>query len=337
MQKHFKNVKTITNLGANVACKNYLIIDNGIITYFGKKPNDVAVTAEDLSEKIVIPTFKNNHCHLMGLSSQEIEEVILSNIKAGVGEIIVVTDNYLFTKLLLEKYGLDYKIALRVEDAKGLEEIDCEKILIYVDPCVYEENELDEASDFAGKNNLKVFINMFDNLQRIGELNSFAGKLPINFVEEFGLLDRGGYLSGAICCDKEDFRLLSEYDFEIVVRPIRDLRKGNGFANILQIQNAGLSCSLGTMDERHIDMFQNTRALMLGTRGLLCDEEIITSKEAFALATVGEIEEDKQASFILLKDKFKEENKFEEVFNLANDSDIEEVVLCEKNIKSEEI
>ena len=55
MQKRFKNVKTITSFDANVACENYLTIDNGIIAYFDKKPNDVVATTEDLSEKIVIP------------------------------------------------------------------------------------------------------------------------------------------------------------------------------------------------------------------------------------------------------------------------------------------
>ncbi len=335
MQKHFKNVKTITNLGANVACENYLVVDNGIIAYFGKKPNDVAVMAEDLSEKIVIPTFKNNHCHLIGLSSSEIEKVILSNVKAGVGEIIVVTDNYLFTKLLLEKYGIDYKIALRVEDAREVENIDKDKLLVYVEPCFDEEDELDEASDFAGKNSLKVFINMFDNLQKTGELNSSTGKLPIHYIEDFGLLDRGGYISGAICCDKEDFNILNQYDFEIVVRPVRDLKKGNGLANIVQIQNAGMSCSIGTMDDCFVDMFQNVRVLTFGTRGLLCDEDAISLDEVFALATSSKIEEKEKGNFFVLNDNFDEEN-FENVISLASARDIEKVIINGENIKSEE-
>jgi len=334
MQKHFKNVKTITNLGANVACENYLIIDNGIIAYFGKKPNDVVAPIEDLSEKIVIPAFKNNHCHLIGLSSSEIEKVILSNIKTGVGEIVVVTDNYLFTKLLLEKYGLDYKIALRVEDIKDVEDIDKEHMLVYVDPCLDEENELDEASDFAGKNGLKVFINMFDNLQKTGELNSSTGKLPIHYIEEFGLLDRGGYISGAICCDKEDFNIINQYDFEIVLRPVRDLKKGLGLANIVQIENAGIACSLGTMDERCVDMFQNIRALTFGTRGLLCDENAFSLEEAFNLAISNEIKE-KEKGNILILNNFDEED-FEDVLSLASARDIEKVFINGKNIKSEE-
>lgn len=336
MQKRFKNVKTITSFDANVACENYLIIDNGIIAYFGKNPNEPDAIAEDLSGKLIIPTFKNNHCHLIGLSSSEIEKVILSNINAGVSEIIAVTDNYLFTKLLLEKYGLDYKIALRVDCAKAIENLDCEKALIYVDPCQDEEFELDEASDFAGKNNLKVFINLFDNLQKTGELNSTTGKLPIHYVEEFGLLDRGGYISGAICCDKEDFRLISQYDFEIVIRPIRDLKKGNGLANIIQIQNAGLSCSLGSMDEKNVDFFQETRALLLGTRGLLCDEDAISEDEAFSYAISSQIEEGQKAKFLVLDSNF-EDCSFGDFLSIACARDIEKNIIYGKNIKSEEI
>ena len=336
MQKRFKNVKQPLSFGATMVSSNYLIVDNGIITYFGKKPNEDCSVAEDFCGKIIIPTFKNNHCHLMGLSSSEMEKVILSNIKAGVGEIIVVTDNYLYAKLLLEKYGLDYKIALKVDDAEEVEEIDKEKLLIYVDPCVDEESELDKASDFAGKNNLKVFINLFDNLQKTGELNSSTGKLPIRYVEEFGLLDRGGYISGAICCDKEDYRLISEYDFEIVIRPIRDLNKGNGLANIIQIQNAGLTCSLGSMDMREVDFFQNVRALTYGTKGLLCDEEATSLEEVFALATSGKVEEGQKANFLVLKEDLCEEN-LEKIISLASARDIEMTIINGKNTKSEEI
>ena len=335
MQKHYKNVKKLKNFYTNEFEVGDIIVDNGTIAYMGKNKESEHEKI-DLSEHIVIPSFKNYHCDARGLPSSEIENLIYENVKAGVTDIIVVTDSFLFTKFVLEKYNLNYKLAITLQDAKELSDLDKEKILVYVDPALDEESELDEASDFAGKNELKVFINMFDNLELVGELNSKTKKLPINYIEEFGLLDRGGYISGAICSDKEDYNLINQYDFEIIVRPMRDLRKGNGFANIIQIQNAGLPVSVGTHDDMHIDMFQIARTLLLGTRGLLCDECAINENEVLSVICTKELEEKTKANFIVLDTKFDEENIIQNIINSANKEDIMLTIANGEIIKRED-
>jgi len=332
MQKHYKNVKQLNDFCAKGLELGDIITDNGTITYMGKSKESNFEKIE-LSGCMIIPSFKNYDCDVRGLSSNEIENLILENINAGVTDLIVITNDFLLTKLILEKYHLNYKIALRVEYAKEISEINKEKTLIYLEPAMDEENELEEASDFAGKNKLKVFIKMFDNLELIGELNSKTKKLPINYIEDFGLLDRGGYISGAICSDKEDYNILNQYDFEIVVRPMCDLRKGNGFANIIQIQNAGIPLSIGTGADMHIDIFQVLRTLYLGTRGLLCDEDAVSENDVFSIAQRNIIKENEIASFIIIKDRFK---NIEELLNCANKQDIVLTISNGKIIKSED-
>ena len=174
-------------------------------------------------------------------------------------------------------------------------------MMIYVDPLLEEENVLDEISDYAAKKNLKLLIKLFDNLDLTGKLNSSKNMLPTSYIESFGLLDRGGTILGSIWSDKEDYAILSSYGFDITVRPIADLRKGNGFANLVQIQNAGLGISIGTDDEDDIDVFREGRAILLGTRGMLNDPEVISEEKVlYILTKEGKIGEGEKASFIVL-------------------------------------
>jgi len=227
MQKLFKNVKQLKNIDSNEWKQSDIVAD------FDEICANFAV--DEFDGFVVIPSFKNHFLNLLNLSSSQIEERIFANIKAGVTDFIVLTDNFLVCKYLFEKFHLDGKIALMPDFDFDSIDYSSDKILVYVDPYTMEENVLDEASDIAAKKGYKVVIRLFDNLEQTGILNSNTGQLPISYIESFGLLDRGGYISGAICSDKEDYRILSGYEFSIITRPIADLRKGNGFANIVQI------------------------------------------------------------------------------------------------------
>ncbi len=310
MQKLFKNVKQLKNIDLNDWKKSDISAD------FDEIGENIAV--DEFDDCIVIPSFKNNFLNLLNLSSTQIEERIFANIKAGVTEFIVLTDNFLACKYLFEKYQLDGKIALMPDFDFDSLTFDKERILLYVDPYTMEEKILDEASDIAAKKGYKVLIRLFDNLEETGVLNSNTGQLPISYVESFGLLDRGGYISGAICSDKEDYRILTSYEFSIISRPIADLRKGNGFANIVQICNAELGLSVGSDDEEDVNMFSYMRTLMLGTRGLLCNENALTEEEAFKI-----LANDNDKSYIVLDKQF---NSVKDIVNKASNNQILMVV-----------
>ncbi len=322
MQKHFKNVKLLKNLELSDWQAGDIITDNGVIAYAGKEKTSDFQDVIDLRDSIIIPSFKNYYLNLLNLSSSEIEERIFANIKSGITDFIVVTDNYLLCKYLFESYNLKGKIALPPDF--DFESVTGENVLIFVDPITMEENMLDDASDIAAKKGYKVLIKLFDNLDETGELNTATKQLPINYVENFGLLDRGGYISGAICSDKEDYRLLNDYNFEIITRPIADLRKGNGFANLVQIENAGLQIHVGSDDEKYVDIFSYARALLLGTKGMLCDSECIDESKVLRILTKSNtVEENADADFIALDGKF---NSVEEIVNTANACNIKMVV-----------
>jgi len=310
MQKLFKNVKQLKNIDSNEWKQSDIVAD------FDEICANFAV--DEFDGFVVIPSFKNHFLNLLNLSSSQIEERIFANIKAGVTDFIVLTDNFLVCKYLFEKFHLDGKIALMPDFDFDSIDYSSDKILVYVDPYTMEENVLDEASDIAAKKGYKVVIRLFDNLEQTGILNSNTGQLPISYIESFGLLDRGGYISGAICSDKEDYRILSGYEFSIITRPIADLRKGNGFANIVQICNAELGLSVGSDDEEDMNMFSYMRTLMLGTRGLLCNENALTEEEAFKI-----LANSNDKSFIVLDKQF---NSVKDIVNKANNDKILMVV-----------
>lgn len=334
MQKHYKNVKLLKTLDATGFLMGDIIVTDGKISYVGESISMQCDEEYDLQGKIVMPSFKNLSCDLRGLSSSEAEKVIMSNIASGVTEIIAITDDLILCKYLFNKLSLTWKVAYPYSEALPNEE-DLDKVLLFADPVVDEENVLDEISDFSAKNGCQVFVDLFGNLRETGELNSSTGQLPINYIENFGLLDRGGYLSGAICSDKEDYRLLGEYNFKVVTRPVSDLRKGNGFANIVQIQNAGLDLAFGSGDDKEVDFFQIGRSVLLGTRGLLCDGEVLDEREVLSVMSRTEaLEEGQDADFIVVDNTFE---TIEDVVNHASKRDIEMTIAKGKIIYNREV
>ena len=318
MLKRYKNASILTQLNENSFLNGDIVTDGDHITYIGPSKNG-SEEIIDLKGFSVIPSFKNGELNLLGLEKNEIENKIFDNVKSGVTDITAIATDFEFCKNVFEKLNLEYKIAMPFEDIKKCK-CDSNHMLVYVDPLKEEEPVLDEISDFSAKNNLKVMIKLFDNLQETGILNSAKKMLPISYIESFGLLDRGGTLLGAIWSDKEDYAVLNNYDFDVTIRPIRDLRKGNGFANITQIQNAGLNINVGSGDEKSDDFFREARALLLGTRGILTDENATTEKQIFELlACEKELSENGKANFIILDKKF---DSIDDVLNYADKKDV---------------
>lgn len=328
MQKHYKNVKLLKSIDNPNFFFGEVRIANGKVAKIGKSLPDVdGEEIVDLQGKIMLPAFQNLSCDLRNLSSAQLEQVILDNVATGVTSLIIISNDLILCKYLLNKMSLNWKIACSYES--DIDSIDRENLLLFVEPAKQEENVLDDISNIAAQKECGVFVDLFGNLQETGELNSVTGQLPINYIENFGLLDRGGYLSGAICSDKEDYRLLSQYDFQVVTRPVSDLRKGNGFANSIQIENAGLKLAYGSGEEEKIDMFQIGRAVLLGTRGLLADESVIREDEVLKNLMVADgIAEGQDANFVVL------DGEFENITDIVNYATQKDVLMTISNGKT---
>lgn len=326
MQKRFKNVKILKNDYSGFENCELEIKDGFAVISKCKK----ASCYEENFEKsvFILPSFKNYDLDLRNLNPQEAEKRILQNVSVGVTDFIVISDDLISMRFILKRLGVNWKIALPSNfDIEALENIEKDRFLLYCEPAVDEEDVLEKISDFAGKNNLNVYIKLFEDLQKTGELNSKTSTLPINYVESLGLLDRGGYLSGAICSDKEDYMLLNQYDFSVVIRPIADLRKGKGLSNVVQIANADLKVDVGSADENKFMPFQNMRTMLLGMKGMLTDENAITEKETLKLLTNDNLSFD-------LKDFVVIEGNFDSVESLVNEANETDILLnvCDRKI-----
>lgn len=327
MQKHYKNAKLLLRFDQVEPISGDLVVDDGKIIYVGKAFNEKRGKIVDVNGSIIMPAFTNAFCDASDLCERDLEKIIKENYIAGVSKLKIKTDLFTATKKILEECGLNYKILVSSEYAlKNQKEILKNKkdIEICVDPYELDENMLDKISDFALSNDLKTNLKMFDSLEKTGELNSSKRMLPIDYVESFGLLDKGGTLIGAICSDKEDYQRLSSYDFDITINPVSDLRKANGLSNIVQIENAGLNLNIGTGQEKYIDFFREGRTILLGTKGLLNDPNVVNEHDVFRLLTSGrEIKEGQQVDLILIKDLEIQNDIVADVINQADRKNIE--------------
>jgi len=317
MLKRYKNASILLRFNENSFIDGDIVTDGNHISYIGPSQNGKEEIV-DLKGFLIVPSFKNGGINLLDLGKKEIEERIFDSVKSGVTDIVAISSEYEFCKEIFEKLGIDYKIALPFENIKRYKSDP--HMLVYVDPLKEEENVLDEISDYAAKNSLKLVIKLFDNLEETGKLNSTKKMLPINYVESFGLLDRGGTILGSIWSDKEDYALLNSYDFDVTIRPVNDLKNGNGFSNVTQIKNGGLDIKVGSGEEKNTDFFREARAILLGTRGMLTDKDAITEGEVLETIACGQgLKEGGKANFVVLDKKFA---NVEDILNYADKRDV---------------
>ena len=170
----------------------------------------------------------------------------------------------------------------------------------------YSENELDEIS-INEKN--KIFIKIGQTLKEMGEINSLSKKMPSEYLEGFGFLDKGAVIVGGNCFEKDELELFASYDTQFVLLPNDDARSGRRFANINSLQKYDIPFALGSGDFAEIDFFAFMRQILSYNSFVMENVNLLSEKELLKIATIdgakilgfdGEIKEGNFANFIVL-------------------------------------
>ena len=262
--KLFKNANLVNLENGQTEIVDILVGDDGKIVQI---ESGISINAEvcDLQGNYVIPPFVNSFCD----SSRALENSYGIEVKSA--EEKTLAQQLLCVKnLTAGAIFLNDRVALRNVDEKA-------------------ETELDEICENAAREKDKIFAKVGLTLEELGSIDKHYGKTLTEVLEEFGFLDREFVLVGGNCLEKDELRLLKNYDAKIVVTPNEDGRLGRRPTNLNTLRNLDFDIALGSGDFAEIDFFAFMRQMILTQRGLFEDQKIIDEKMAFKIACNGNV------------------------------------------------
>ena len=172
-----------------------------------------------------------------------------------------------------------------------------------------EEKELEKIA-FSLKD--KLFLKVGQTLEEMGEINSRSKKMPSEFLEDFGFLDKDAVIVGGNLFEKDELEIFSSYNSTFVLLPNDDARSGRRFANLNSLRKFGIPFGIGSGDFAEIDFFGFMRQILSYNSFVMENTSLLSPKEILEIATLGgakilgydgEIREGNFANFILLSYK----------------------------------
>ena len=248
--------------------------------------------------KVKLNGFKNYYCdalycalgefinpssyQLNSLSDEDLKTIceysVVKNIMAGVRELNLKVPKYGFGRDALEKYGL-----------YGKEIIDAELIgLIPTSALVGEKlaielsnlseftpQFLSETSEFVALSDCEIIIELGQDLEEVGKLVNKYNCSPVEMLESFGFLDRKCFVYGLNFIDKDDQKLLKDYNVTCIFFPVSDGENGFGAINLYNFIYHQLKFGFSSGKCYNIDMLKEAKLAKLNTANLMNDSGLI--------------------------------------------------------------
>jgi len=150
------------------------------------------------------------------------------------------------------------------------------------------QNNFDDLISFSRQKNLPVSTHLSETLKEVGDCTVKHNKTPVEYLEYLGFLDRECTVYHCVHSDKDDLKILADYNVNVVSCPSSNLKLASGIAPIYAMQNAGLNIALGTdgaYSNNSYDMFKEMFLTATLNKALLYNAEILKAEEVVNMAT----------------------------------------------------
>lgn len=215
-----------------------------------------------------------------------IEYSVLKNKIAGVKFLNIKVPMAFVGREALEKFELEGNeiLSARVMPNLSTKDLLGGRLILHIEDLLdYEEGYLESISDFCGRTDIPVMISLGQDLEEVGKLVNKYNKSPVEVLEDFGFLDRECYLQGLNFIDKEDQKLLMQYNPTLILSPRDDGESGKGAINLFNLIYNRLKFVFSSGRCYNIDMLGEAKLANLNTqnlmfrRGLIEDEKLLES------------------------------------------------------------
>lgn len=150
------------------------------------------------------------------------------------------------------------------------------------------EEELCTLVDYSAKHKLPMSMHLAETLKEVGDCTVKNECTPPEYLEKLGFLDRPSTLYHCVHLDKDDIRILADYEANVVTCPSSNLKLGSGIAPIYSMKEQGLNICIGTdgtASNNSLDMFKEMFLVATLNKATLYDASIISANEVLDMAT----------------------------------------------------
>ncbi len=220
------------------------------------------------------------------LSYEELENIcefsVLKNRLAGVGELLIKVPKPSLAIKSMQKYGVEGSEILSarlIESMKAGDLLGGRIILCVEDILDYNEGILAELSDTIARADIPIMIFLGQTLEEIGKIVNKFQKSPVEVLEDFGFLDRNCFIYGLNFIDKEDQKLLLNYDTNLILSPRSDAEEGKGAINLYNFIYNGLKFVFSSGKCYNIDMLGEGKLASLNTNNLMYERGLVKESD----------------------------------------------------------
>lgn len=223
---------------------------------------------------------------IASLSQEEISIICqyatLKNKIAGVGELFLKVPYASIGRKALEMFEMDGKVVISAKQKDTLTTNDFvgDRVVLQVEDLLdYKEGALTDIADFLGRTEMPVLINLGRDLEEVGRLVNRYGKSPVEILEDFGFLDRECYVYGLNFIDKDDQKLLANYNTCLIFSPRSDAEEGKGAINLYNFIYNRLKFVFSSGKCYNINMLAEGKLASLNTNNLMYERGLVKEEE----------------------------------------------------------
>ena len=211
-----------------------------------------------------------------------IDYAVCKNISAGVGKLNIKVSEFGIGLKSLEKYRLDGKeiVSAKNFNAMPTSSLIGERTMLDIENILdYNQNTLSDLSDFCARSDVPLAIEVASDLENVGKIVNMYKCSPVEVLESFGFLDRKCFVYGLNYIDKDDQKLLVDYDKICVLSPQDDGERGKGSINLFNFIYNHLKFGFSSGKCYNIDMLLEGKLARLNTFNLMHEGDIISSED----------------------------------------------------------
>lgn len=148
--------------------------------------------------------------------------------------------------------------------------------------------QIEEKICYAKNHNLPVSIHLSETLTEVGECMAKNNQTPVEYLESLGFFDRPATVYHCVHMDKDDIKILSDYNVNVVTCPASNLKLGSGIAPVNTFLENGINVALGTdgpASNNSLDMFREMYLCSCLQKSHFYDSSVLSAEQTIKIAT----------------------------------------------------
>ncbi len=145
------------------------------------------------------------------------------------------------------------------------------------------------VADIAREKGLGIHIHLAESQFEIDSLKQEQGLTAIEYADKAGCFDVPCIAAHCVKVTESDIALLARKNVSVVTNPASNMKLGNGFAPVPEMQAAGVNICIGTdgaASNNTLNIFHEMSLLTLIHKGTHATPVCIGAKDAFDMATI---------------------------------------------------